>query len=192
MTPDRSRGGISRRQSTSKSFLALLLAVVLIPTPALASAAGRATCCQAAPVALDPQGELERNIAQYQRLAEDLTVTIAQTEIIQRQIDSLQQQIAQRRATVGRIAAVSYRTHRPDAFRVLIDASSTDEVLRHLLLVTALTRRQQHEIQMLGREFERYESARRTLETLIDQQRTQQRALVALRTKIQTAGQPAL
>lgn len=169
-----------------ESVVALLLAIVFAPTPALASPHWQ---FQPPP---SPSGELEESIAQYQRLAEDLTVTIAQTEIIQRQIDSLQQQIDQRRASVGRIAAASYQTQRADSFHVLFDASSTGEVLQRLLLATAFARRQQQEIESLALVSERYEATKRTLDALIDQQRSQQRALVALRLKIQAATQPVL
>lgn len=158
----------------------ILLAVVLILVPTVALPV------QAQPRP-EPAAEMETNLARYRQLAEDLSVTIAQTEIIQRQIGELQQQITQRRAAVGRVASATYRSHRADSLHVLIDASSTDEMLDRLLLLDAFARRQQQEIDALTLTSARFDAARRTLDSLIAQQRSQQQSLVALRVKIQTA-----
>ena len=132
-----------------------------------------------------PMGELHENIAQYRQIAEDLSITIAQTEIIRRQIDLLQGQMDERRAKVGRLAAATYRSHHADPLYVLIDASSTGEVLERLLLLDAFARRRQAEIDALALTSARYDTAQRTLDSLIAQQRSQQQTLVQLRTKIQ-------
>lgn len=133
-----------------------------------------------------PGPELEANIEHYHQLAADLSTTIAQTEIMQRQLAELRQQVATRRAAVGRVAAATYRGHRADAIQILADASSTEEVLQRMLLIDAFARRQREDIQQLRLTSARYEAARRTLEALITQQRSQQQELVAMRLKLQT------
>ncbi len=131
------------------------------------------------------QPDADENIARYHQLAADLSVTIAQTEIMQRQIGSLEEQVAQRRAALGRIASASYRTFRIDPLYVLSDATTTEEALERLVLITGFTVRQRLEIRALQLENARYEAARRTLDSLIAQQRRQQQDLIALRRKLQ-------
>ena len=132
-----------------------------------------------------PVGELAENLARYQRIAEDLRVTIAQTGVIRRQIDELQHQIDQRRAAVGRVAAATYRGHRIHPLYVLTGAGSQDDAVRRMVLVSGFAERQQQEIDALSLTQARYDSAQRTLESLIAQQRSQQQALNAQRRKLQ-------
>ena len=145
-----------------------MLAVALLPTPAHAQ----------------PSGEPAENLARYQRIAEDLNVTIAQTEVMRRQIDELGQGIGARRAAVGRVASATYRGHRVHPLHILAGAGSRDDALRRLLLASGFAERQQQEIDALSLTRARYEAAQRTLESLIAQQRSQQQALVALRRKL--------
>lgn len=132
-----------------------------------------------------PAPDLQETIARYQQLAHDLSVTIAQTEIIQRQIGDLAHQMRSRRAAIGQVASSSYRNRRADSLLVLVDASSTNDVLERLLLLNGYARKQQHEIDALAWESGRYEAARRTLDSLITQQRRQQQVLALLRDRIQ-------
>lgn len=144
-----------------------MLAAALVPSPAYAQ----------------PDSEAE-NLARYQRIAEDLAVTIAQTEVMRRQIDELQQRIGSHRAAVGRVAAATYRGHRVHPLFVLAGADSRDDAMRRLLLVSGFAERQQQEIDGLVLTRARYEATQRTLESLIAQQRSQQQALAALRRKV--------
>lgn len=141
------------------------------PSPALAQPA-------------QPAGDLEQNLARYQRIAEDLAVTIAQTEVLRRQIDELQQGIAARRASVGRVAAATYRGHRIHPLAALAGSGSREDALHRLRLVGGFAERQQQEIEALSLTRARYEAAQHTLESLIAQQRSQQQALAALRRKL--------
>jgi peptidoglycan DL-endopeptidase CwlO len=147
-------------------ILASVLAATLTLTPAAA------------------QPDVDENIARYHQLAADLSVTVAQTEIMHRQVGSLQQQIAQRRAVVGRVAAATYRSHRVDPLYVLSDAATTDEAMRRLVLLTGFTMRQKQEIRALQLESARYDAARRTLDSLVTQQRRQQHELLILRHRL--------
>ncbi|WP_117209457.1 hypothetical protein [Allorhizocola rhizosphaerae] len=135
------------------------------------------------PVAAQP--DVDENIARYHQLAADLSVTIAQTEIMQRQIGTLQQRIAQRRAAVGRVASASYRNYRIDPLYVLSGAATTEDAMARLQLLAGFTLRQKQEIRALQIESARYDAARRTLDALITQQRRQQHDLLALRNRLQ-------
>jgi peptidoglycan DL-endopeptidase CwlO len=128
---------------------------------------------------------LAENLMRYRRVAEDLAVTVAQTEVMRRQIDDLQQRIDSRRAAVGRVAAATYRGHRVQLVHVLTRADSRDDALRRLILASGFAERQQQEIDGLSLTRARYQTAQRTLESLIAQQRSQQQTLLALRRKLQ-------
>ena len=151
-------------------ILSLVLAAALLPTPAHAQPA---------------TGDLAENLARYQRIADDLSVTVAQTGVIQRQLQDLEQQIEVRRASVGRVAAAAYRGHRVHSLYALTGASSRDDTVRRLRLVRGFAERQQQEIDALALTQARYQTAQRTLESLIAQQRSQKQALAALHTKLQ-------
>ncbi|HCT77905.1 MAG TPA: hypothetical protein DGT23_15200 [Micromonosporaceae bacterium] len=132
-----------------------------------------------------PDVELRQNIAHYQALAEDLAVTIAQTEVMQRQIDTLKKKMKERRVAVGRLASASYRTYRADSLNVLLDAGSAGEVRDRLLVLNVFAQHRQLEIKELAVTAERYAATQRTLDSLVAQQRTQQRELTAQRLKIE-------
>jgi hypothetical protein len=83
------------------------------------------------------------------------------------------------------VAAATYRGHRIHPLYVLAGAGSQDDALRRMLLASGFAERQQQEIDSLSVTRARYESAQRTLESLIAQQRSQQQALTAQRRKLQ-------
>jgi peptidoglycan DL-endopeptidase CwlO len=164
----------------------VLAAALLALTPAPAPGAPpREQATAGALAAPQPAGDLSENLARYKRIAEDLSVTIAQTGVMRRQIDELQQRIGERRTAVGRVAAATYRGHRVDPLYVLAGAGSQEDALRRILLASGFAERQQQEIDALSLTRARYESAQRTLESLIAQQRSQQQALTAQRRKLQ-------
>jgi septal ring factor EnvC (AmiA/AmiB activator) len=156
-------------------ILSVVLAAALVPAAASAQPSSAPVSAQTAAEAQD--------LAHYQRLAEDLKVTIAQTEVMRRQIDDLQQRIGLHRAAVGRVAAATYRGHRVHPLYMLAGADSRGDAMRRLLLVSGFAERQQQEIDELVLTRARYEATQRTLESLIAQQRSQQQALAALRRK---------
>jgi septal ring factor EnvC (AmiA/AmiB activator) len=129
---------------------------------------------------------LQRNLVQYQALAEDLRITVAQTDVIRRQIEGLASQMRDRRAAVGRLAAESYRSHRADSFNLLLDSRSATDFRDRLALLNVFAQHRQQEIKALSTTTERYAAAQRTLDALIAQQRGQQQELLAQRRKIQT------
>jgi septal ring factor EnvC (AmiA/AmiB activator) len=139
----------------------------------------------APPTAPSPDVELQRNLVEYQTIAEDLRVTVAQTDVIRRQIEGLQAQMAERRATVGRLAAASYRSHRADAFNLLLDANSATEFRDRLALLDVFAQHRQLEIKALNATADRYAAAQRTLDALMAQQRSQQEDLLTQRRKIE-------
>jgi septal ring factor EnvC (AmiA/AmiB activator) len=171
-------------------ILSLTLAAALALIPDCASAAVAHAGGQPAggvPAGTGPAGtgQLTENLARIQRLTEDLRVTIAQTEIMRRQIEDLQHRIESRRAAVGRVAAATYRSHRIHPLYVLAGAGSQDDALRRMLMASGFAERQQQEIDALSLTRARYESAQRTLESLIAQQYSQQQALSAQSSKPQ-------
>src|SRR5689334_20382628 len=106
------------------AVLAAALTLFTVPPAVRASGASQPASGQA------------ENLARYQRIAEDLRVTIAQTEVMRRQIDDLQHRIEARRAAVGRVAAATYRGHRIHPLYVLAGADSQDDALRRMLLAS--------------------------------------------------------
>ncbi len=140
----------------------------------------------APPVAPPADAELHRTIAQYRALAEDLRVTVAQTDVIRRQIEGLHSQVRDRRAAIGRLAASSYRSHRADSFNLLLDSRSATDFRDRLALLDVFAQHRQREIKALNASAERYAAAQRTLDALIAQQRGQQQELLAQRRKIET------
>ncbi|WP_020525951.1 hypothetical protein [Catelliglobosispora koreensis] len=137
-----------------------------------------------------PAEQLAQNIATYQQLAEDLSVTISQIEVIQRQIDGLSQLLAAQRAKTGRIAAAAYQQERSGTLNAVLTAPSNEVALQRLLLLTGVALIHQEEMDRLGQETARYEAVQRTLEALRQQQRSQQQALIAQRIKIDQLRQP--
>lgn len=138
-----------------------------------------------APPAPSPEAQLQQNIAQYQQLANDLATTIAQTDVIQRQIDGLKRQIAERRALVGRLAAASYRTYRADSLNVLMQARTLDDVRERMLILNTFAQYRKVEIKELQVSTQRFAAAQRTLDALLSQQRHQQHELTMQRLKIE-------
>jgi peptidoglycan hydrolase CwlO-like protein len=137
------------------------------------------------PPAPSPEAQLQQNLTQYQQLAQDLSVTIAQTDVIQRQIDGLKRQIAERRAIVGRLATATYRSYRADSLNVIFDARSIDDVRERMLVLNTFAQYRKVEIKELQLTRERFASAQRTLDSLLTQQRHQQQELTAQRLKIE-------
>ncbi|WP_203915412.1 hypothetical protein [Rhizocola hellebori] len=139
----------------------------------------------APPAAPSPDVELQRNLAQYQAIAEDLRVTVAQTDVIRRQLESLESQRQERRAAVGRLAAASYRSHRADSFNLLLDADSATDFRYRLALLNVFAQHRQLEIKALNSTTDRYTTTQHTLDALIAQQRGQQQELLAQRRKVE-------
>lgn len=136
------------------------------------------------PVAPSPEAQLQQNIAQYQALIEDLAITVQQTDVIRRQISGLETQMKQRRATVGRLAQASYRSYRADSLNVLLDPESTSAVRDRLQVLNTFAQYRRTEIKDLAKTRERFTAAQRTLESLIEQQRSQRQTLGQQRAKI--------
>jgi hypothetical protein len=136
------------------------------------------------PTPQSPAAQLEQNLAAYRQLSEDLAVTISQIGVIQRQVDGLKSQLAQRKATTGRIAASAYRLERSTTLNAVLSAPSTEVVIERLLLLTGIGYLHEQDIAKLTLEAERYQAVQSTLEALRNQQRAQQQALVAQRLKI--------
>jgi septal ring factor EnvC (AmiA/AmiB activator) len=139
----------------------------------------------APPAAPSPDVELQRNLVQYQAIAEDLRITVAQTDVIRRQIEALQAQMLERRATVGRLAAANYRSHRADSINLLLDANSATDFRRRLALLNVFAQHRQLEIKALNVTADRYTTAQRTLDSLMAQQRGQQQELLSQRRKVE-------
>ncbi|MBV1849246.1 C40 family peptidase [Catellatospora tritici] len=131
--------------------------------------------------------QLEVIVERYHALHDDLKTTEAQTGVLRRQIDPLQRQIAQRRAAVGRLADAGYRSTRSMSLTLLLDAGSTRQILDRLLLMNEYTLHQQREIEALAQTSQRWDTARRTLDALLAQQREQRRELAAKRTEIENS-----
>lgn len=141
----------------------------------------------APPVApISPDAELARTVAEYRALTEDLRITIAQTDVIRRQVEGLQAQMRDRREAVGRLAAASYRSHRADSFNLLLDSRSAADFRDRLALLDTFARHRQEEIKALSASADRFAAAKRTLDALIAQQRGQQQELLAQRRMIET------
>ncbi len=140
----------------------------------------------APPITPPSDAELQRNIIEYQALSEDLRVTVAQTDVIRRQVGGLHSQMRDRRAAVGRLAAASYRSHRADAFNLLLDSGSAADFRDRLALLNVFAQHRQQEIKALSSSVDRYAAAQRTLDALMAQQRGQQQQLLAQRRKIET------
>ncbi len=131
--------------------------------------------------------QLEVVVEKYHELRDDLKTTAAQTEVLQRQIEPLKEQITFRRGAVGRLAAAGYRSSRSMSLSLLLDAGTTRDIVDRLLLMKAYTQHQQREIEELALTSERYATARRTLDALLEQQKNQQRQLGRQRTTIESA-----
>lgn len=131
--------------------------------------------------------QLEVVVEKYHELREDLKTTAAQTGVLHRQIEPLKEQIGQRRAAVGRLAAAGYRSSRTMSLGLLLDAGTTRDIIERLLVMKSFTQHQQREIDALALTSERYATAQRTLDALLDQQKTQQKQLGRQRTVIESS-----
>ncbi|GAA2404616.1 hypothetical protein Cme02nite_68800 [Catellatospora methionotrophica] len=131
--------------------------------------------------------QLEQVVEKYHDIHEDLKTTAAQTGVLQRQIQPLKEQINSRRGAVGRLAAAGYRSSRSMSLSLLLDAGTTRDVVDRLLLMKSYTQHQQREIDELALTSERYATARRTLDALLEQQKNQQTQLGRQRATIESA-----
>lgn len=131
--------------------------------------------------------QLEVVVEKYHELREDLKTTAAQTGVLQRQIDPLKEQITHRRGAVGRLASAGYRSSRSMSLSLLLDAGTTRDIVDRLLLMKSYTQHQQREIEELALTSERYATAQRTLDALLDQQRNQQKQLSRQQATIESA-----
>jgi peptidoglycan hydrolase CwlO-like protein len=137
------------------------------------------------PPAPSPEALLQQNLTQYQQLANDLSVTTAQIDVIQRQIDGLKRQVAERRALVGRLASTSYRTYRADSINAVLQARNLGEVRERMLVLNAFAQYRKIEIKDLQLSTQRFASAQRTLDALLTQQHHQQQELIAQKIKLE-------
>jgi cell wall-associated NlpC family hydrolase len=131
--------------------------------------------------------QLEVVVERYHELREDLRTTAAQTGVLQRQIEPLKEQIRQRRGAVGRLAAAGYRSTRSMSLSLLLDAGTTRDIVDRLLLMKSYTQHQQREIDTLALTCERYATARRTLDALLEQQKKQHKQLGRQRATIEAS-----
>jgi cell wall-associated NlpC family hydrolase len=169
---------------------------VSIPIRPLLAATIIALLTFSSPAAAEPADEVNRQIREqssqlevivehYNELREDLRITTAQTAVLAKQINPLKIQMGERRAAVGRLAAASFRSHRISPVNVLLDSSSTRSVLDRMLLLETYAQRKRLEINELADLRDRYETASRTLDALVTQQRQQQEEQARQRTKIE-------
>ncbi|GHJ50423.1 hypothetical protein Cs7R123_77650 [Catellatospora sp. TT07R-123] len=131
--------------------------------------------------------QLEVIVEKYHALHEDLLTTQTQTDVLQRQIDPLQREITARRGAIGRLADAGYRATRSMSLTLLLDAGSTRQILDRLLLMNEYTLHQQREIESLAQTSQRWDTAKRTLDALLTQQREQRRQLATQRTAIESS-----
>lgn len=137
------------------------------------------------PPAPSPDAQLQQNLTQYQQLVNDLSVTTAQIDIIARQIDGLKQQVLERRAIVGRLAAASYETYRADSINLLLKARTLDDIRERMLVLNAFAQYRKVEIKELQTSTQRFASASRTLDALRTQQHHQEQELIAQKVKLE-------
>lgn len=165
---------------------------MLILLGALASAAAPGAPAAADPPAADLEGQirsasrqLETVIEEYHSLREDLRVTLAQADVLSRQMVPLERHVDDIRLRLGLVAATAYRTARLTDVNVLLAGADRDTLVRRLDALDMLARQRHREIAELGDTRERYLVARRTLEALAQQERTQQHELVTRRSAIE-------
>jgi len=160
---------------------AIAVAVSAMPSPAPAD---------------PPPAELERQIRaaseqlevvveEYNSLREDLRITVAQTGVLARQIAPLERRVEDLRDRVGLIAATAYRSGGMDSANVLLTAAAGHDLVRRLDALDLLARRRHREIAALGAARDRYVTARRTLDALVEQARSQETELATRRTAIE-------
>ncbi|MCP2326385.1 cell wall-associated NlpC family hydrolase [Hamadaea flava] len=131
-------------------------------------------------------GQLEGVIERYNQLRSDLQTTVAQINVLKRQIGPLERQVADRQAKVGVIASAAYTTAGSTSFAVLLHADSTRDVLDQLMVIQLLADDQRREITSLTRLRQEYVAAQETLRTLITEGRAQQKDLATSRAKIES------
>lgn len=129
--------------------------------------------------------QLEVTVEEYNALREDLRITVAQTGVLARQISPLEKQVDDLRGRVGVIASLAYRSGGMDGANVLLTATAGHDFVRRLDTLDLLARQRNREIAALGAARERYLTARRTLDALVEQSRGQEQELAQRKTTIE-------
>lgn len=168
-----------------KVLALLVLALAVAPAPASAVPSEPKTPAELRKRIATASHQLEIVVEHYNSLRDDLKNTVEQIGVLKRQVAPIQARIGEHRARIGELASAAYIAGGIGPLNALLGAASANDVINNLLVVDALARDQNAEIAALVHLRQQYAAAERTLKTLVEQGREQQKLLAADRARIE-------
>ncbi|MGW0431048.1 NlpC/P60 family protein [Micromonospora sp. NPDC003197] len=129
--------------------------------------------------------ELERIVESYNRLNEEIKATKATAAEVSKRIEPLEQQLAEARAEVGRLAVTAYKNGRLRTADVLLDPASADNLAGRLGALDQLARDREQRISALNQAQHRYTAEKARLDTTLAKQTAQAKQLTNGKKKIE-------
>ncbi|GAB3152192.1 C40 family peptidase [Micromonospora sonneratiae] len=129
--------------------------------------------------------ELERIVESYNRLNEEIKTTRAAVAKLGQRIGPLEQQLAQARSEVGRLAVTAYKTGRLRTADILLSPGKTDDLAGRLGALDQLAREREKQIADFDQAQRRYVAEKAQLESALARQTAQARQLAAGKKKIE-------
>lgn len=175
-----------------KTALIAALALALLPAPASAGPTALPARAHAEPTGQELEAKvqavgerLEKVVEDYNAVRENLRTTRRETTTLTRRMRPLEQQMDARQERLGVLAAAAYRNSGASTALAVMSAESAGELADRLLVLDRLAHDQQEAITTLAAARDRFDAARRTLNTLAAQQTAQERALAGRKKQIE-------
>ncbi|WP_433618679.1 NlpC/P60 family protein [Dactylosporangium sp. CA-139114] len=129
--------------------------------------------------------QLEPTIEQYNQVHTQLKDNQAKAQKLQQQLQPLQAQVDAAMGKISEIAVRQYKTGRLTTLQVLLSGSTPTDTLDQLTVVNAIARNERAQIQDVAAARDRLAADKRTLDTLIARQTTEDKELAAKKTQIE-------
>jgi cell wall-associated NlpC family hydrolase len=165
---------------------AVLLGAAAVAVLAPASAAN----AEPSPAELQQQinqssGALEKVVEQYNGVGEQLKTTQAAADDLNAKMAPLQSKVDSAYANVGQIAVRAYKGGRPSSMALLLSESTPGSLLGDLTSLNRIASTQQREIQGYAQAKAQYDSEKKKLDDLLNQQHAAQKDLADQKAKIE-------
>ncbi|GAB2935870.1 C40 family peptidase [Micromonospora polyrhachis] len=129
--------------------------------------------------------ELERIVESYNRLNEEIKATKATAAEVGKRLGPLEQQLAQARSEVGRLAVAAYKGGRLRTADILLDPGSADNLAGRLGALDQLARDREQRVSALDQAQRRYTAEKARLDNTLARQTAQAKQLTDGKKKIE-------
>jgi cell wall-associated NlpC family hydrolase len=128
---------------------------------------------------------LEKVVEQYNGVGEQLKATQASVDNLNAKMAPLQSQVDSAYANVGEIAVRAYKGGRPSSMALLLTDSTPSSLLGDLTALNRIASERQRQIQGYSQAKSQYDTEKKKLDDLLNQQRTSQQSLGDQKAKIE-------